>query len=273
MRILIADGDGGYRHSVGVIDDFAAGLATRLGAQPPIRVQWPEPDETRLHRPRTWDAASTAGVADLARIVRLHPSDEIVLLGSRCGCRVVQDWLEAYPDQVDRVVGVGLMADPCRPHDRWLPGTGEPTGHGVAGERVGPVPDRTFWVAVPGDPLSDVEANSLLRTAVRDSPLTPDQVYRGLLEDLPDSRAQLAARLHVLQHPTQWPRVFGHRLDEARELLVRYGERGYVARYTEPGPDGRSPLDLFGERLAAEALARRDAPGPAGPAGPGALAS
>lgn len=259
MRILIADSDGAYRHTAGVIDHFAAALATRLSARPPVRVQWPQPEETRLRRPRTWDAASAAGVADLARIVRLHPSDEIILLGSRCGCRVIQDWLEAYPDQLDRVVGVGLMADPCRPRDRSLRGLGSPDGHGVAGERVGPVPDRTFWVSVPGDPLSDVEPNGLLRTAVGDSPLTPDQVYRGLLADLPDSRTQLAARLHVLQHPTQWPAVFGQRLDQAREQLVRYGDDGHLARYTESGPDGRSPLELLGDRIAAEVLARRAA--------------
>ncbi|MDV7999940.1 hypothetical protein [Rhodococcus sp. IEGM 1408] len=265
MRILIADGDGGYRHSVAVIDEFAATLATRLGARPPVRVQWPEPDETRLRRPRSWDAASAAGVADLARIVRLHPSDEIILLGSRCGCRVVQDCLEAYPDQVDRVVGVGLMADPCRPHGRSLPGSGDPGGRGVAGGRVGPIPDRTFWVTVPGDPLSDVGKDSLLRATVRDSALTPDQVYRGLLEDLPASRTKMAARLHVFQHPTEWASVFGRRLDEARDQLVRYGDGGYISQYTAPGPGGRSPLDVLGDQLVEEALLRRDASGPAAP--------
>lgn len=260
MRILIADGDGGYRHSPGIIDEFAATLSDRLATRPPIRVQWPEPEEIRLHRPRTWDAAAAAGVADLARLVRLHPSDGIVLLGCCCGCRVVQDWMEAYPEQLDRVIAVGLIADPCRPRDRWLPGTENPRGQGVAGKHVSPIPDRTFWVSVPGDPLSGVEKDSPLRTAVRESPLTPDQVYRALLNDLPDSRTQLAARLHVLQHPTQWPLAFGHRLDEAREALVRYGDGAYVARYTEPGPGGRSPLDLLGDQMVAEVLARWESP-------------
>ncbi|MDX2358315.1 hypothetical protein [Dietzia sp. PP-33] len=249
MRILIADGDGAYRHSSGVLDEFVGDLAARLGAGPPVRVQWPEPEETRLRRPRTWDAAAAAGVADLARLVGLHPSDGIVLLGCCCGSRVVQDWMTAHPEQLDRVVAVGLIADPRRPRDRWLPGTVDPGGQGVAGRHAGPVPERTFWVSVPGDPLSGVERDSLLRTAVRDSPLTPDQVYRGLLEDLPESRTQLAARLHVLQHPSQWPTAFGRRLDEARETLVRYGDRSYAAQYSEPGPDGRSPLGVLGDRI------------------------
>lgn len=270
MRILIADGDGGYRHSPGVVDHFAADLATRLDARPPIRVQWPEPEETRLHRPRTWEAASTAGVADLARIVGLHPSDGIVLLGCRCGCRVVQTWLEMYPEQLDRVIAVGLIADPFRPRDRWLPGTDDPGGQGVAGKHVGPVPERTFWVSVPGDPFSGVEKDSLLRTAVRDSPLTPSQVYSALLDDLPESRTQLASRLQVLQHPAQWPMAFGHRLDDARAAIVRYGDRGYVAQYTEPGPEGRPPLGLLGDLIVEKAHARGESPARDGP---GRLAS
>ncbi|MFN3338356.1 MAG: hypothetical protein ACK40Z_01530 [Dietzia sp.] len=257
MRVLIADGDGGYRHSTGIMDDFVDDLVSRLDARASVRVQWPEPEQTRLHRPRTWEAASAAGVADLARLVGLHPSDGIVLLGCCCGCRVIHDWLDAYPEQLDRVLAVGLLADPLRPRDRWLPGTDDPGGQGVAGRRVGPVPERTFWVSVPGDPLSGIERDSLLRTAVRDSPLTPDQVYRGLLDDFPESRTQLAMRLHVLQHPAEWPMVFGRRLDEARAALVRYGDRGYVAQYTEPGPDGRSPLELLGDRIVAEVRARR----------------
>lgn len=257
MRVLIADGVGGYRQSAGVMDDFVDALGSRLGAHASVRVQWPEPEQARPHRPRTWDAASSAGVADLARLVGLHPSDEIVLLGCCCGCRVIHDWLEAYPEQLDRVVAVGLIADPWRPRDRWLPDTDDPGGQGVAGEHVGPVPERTFWVSVPGDPLSGVERNSLLRTAVRDSPLTPDQVYRGLLEDLPGSRIGLAARLRVLRYPARWPMVFGRHLEEARAALVRYGDRGYVAQYTEPGPDGGSPLDLLGDQIVTEARARR----------------
>lgn len=260
MRILIADGEGAYRSSSRRMDDFVDDLSTRLGARAVVRVQWPEPERTRLHRPRSWDAASAAGVADLARLGGLHPSDGIVLLGCCCGCRVIHDWLDAYPEQLDRVLAVGLLADPFRPRDRWLPGTADPGGQGVAGRRVGPVPDRTFWVSVPGDPLSGIKRDSLLRSAVRDSPLTPDQVYRELLEDLPESRTQLALRLHVLQHPADWPMVFGRRLDEARAALVRYGDRGYTAQYSEPGPDGRSPLETLGDRLVDEVGARRTPP-------------
>ncbi|MDZ4234205.1 MAG: hypothetical protein U1C73_10700 [Dietzia sp.] len=80
--------------------------------------------------PRSWDAASAAGVADLARLVGLHPSDGVVLLGCCCGCRVIHDWLDAHPEQLDRVLAVGLLSDPLRPRDRWLPGTGDPGGQG-----------------------------------------------------------------------------------------------------------------------------------------------
>ncbi|MEH6382240.1 MAG: hypothetical protein V7768_11105, partial [Dietzia cercidiphylli] len=86
------------------------------------------------------------------------------------------------------------------------------------------------------------------------------QVYRGVLEDLPESRSQLAMRLHVLQHPAEWPMVFGRRLDEARAALLRYEDRAYTAQYSEPGPDGRSPMEILGDRIVDEVRARHDPP-------------
>ncbi|MBB1026024.1 hypothetical protein G6019_16655, partial [Dietzia sp. DQ12-76] len=58
MRIIVADGEGSYRSSSGVLDGFVDDLSSRLGARAAVRVQWPEPERTRLHRPRSWDAAS-----------------------------------------------------------------------------------------------------------------------------------------------------------------------------------------------------------------------
>lgn len=254
VRILIADGDGGYRQSTEVVDEFADRLASRLGTRPPVRVQWPEPDAIRLRRPRTWRAASAAGVADLARLVRLHPSDPLVLVGCMCGSRIIHDWMDAYPDQLDRVAAVGLISDPFRPAGRTTPGVPDPGGQGVAGTHLGPIPDRTFWASVPGDPMSGVQRGSLLRAVVRDSQLTVEQVYRDLLHDLPDSRTQLAARLHVFHHPSNWTAVFGRDLEDARATLLRFADRAHLADYTVPGADGRSVLDHLEDQIVSEVL-------------------
>lgn len=204
VRIFIADSDGGYRQPSRILGRFVDNLAEWTGAREAVRVQWPTPGKVNPRRSHTWEPAAAAGVADLSRLVRLHPSDPIVLIGVCSGTRVIYDWMDAHPEDLDRVAAVGMIGDPYRPRDRWLDGTPDPGGQGVAGLRRGPIPDRTLWVSVPGDPLSGVLPDCLLRGVVRASTLAPDQVYDELLEDLPDTRPRLAARLKLAQQPAQW---------------------------------------------------------------------
>lgn len=232
MRIFIADSDGGYRRPSTILGDFAEDLAEWTGAREIERVQWPAPGAGGRRRSHTWASASAAGVADLNRLVRLHPSDDLVLIGACCGTRVIHDWMDAHPEDLDRVVAVGLIADPFRPRDRWLAGTPDPRGQGVAGLRRGPIPDRTHWVSVPGDPLSGVRSSSLLRGAVRDSELTPAQVYDDLVAGLPDTRTRVALRLHVAQHPGLWSPRLVRRLDDTTDTLLRYRDGTYLTQYT-----------------------------------------
>lgn len=252
MRILIADSDGGYGPPSAILGRFLESLVERTGAARAVRVQWPAPGVITPRRSHTWETAAAAGVADLNRLVRLHPSDLLVLVGVCSGSRVIYDWLEANPEQLDRVAVVGMVGDPFRPRDKWLPGTQDPGGQGVAGRRLGPIPDRTYWVAVPGDPLSAIQADSLLRSAVRGSDLAPDQVYDDILDDLPGSRAKMAARLDVLHHPGDWATNLRRRVDEAREALERYRSLDYATRY-ESNENGPSPYERLVTLLAAEA--------------------
>lgn len=245
MRIFIADSDGGFRQPSRILGRFAEDLTERTGAVGAVRVQWPAPGEVGRRRSRTWESASAAGVADLSRLVRLHPSDDMVLIGVCSGSRVIYDWMDAHPESLDRVAAVGMVGDPYRPRDSWLDGTPDPGGQGVAGRRTGPVPDRTYWVSVPGDPLSGVERDSLLRAAVRLTALAPDQAYDELLEDITGSRTRLAARLGVVQNPTMWPTNLRRRVDEARAALGRYESSAYAASYESGSEGGPSPLELL----------------------------
>lgn len=242
MRIFIADSDGGYRQPSRVLGGFVEALTARTGAGSAVRVQWPAPGEVGRRRSHTWESASAAGVADLSRLVRLHPSDRMVLIGVCSGSRVIYDWMDEHPESLDRIAAVGMVGDPFRPRDRWIEGTPDPGGQGVAGKRLGAAPGRTFWASVPGDPLSGVEPDSLLRMAVRGSDLAPDQVYDELLEDLPGSRARMAARLGAVQHPSQWSTGLRRRVDEAKTALQSYESREYALLY-ESGDGGPSPLD------------------------------
>lgn len=244
MRILIADRDGGYRARARsqCSTEFVQDLKLRVGARDTVRVQWPHPGEGGHARPHSWESAAAAGVADLARLVRLHPSDDIVLIGVGCGTRVIHDWIDANPDLLDRVAAVGLIGDPFRPRGQTLPGVPDPGGQGVYGSWESPIPERTFWLSVPGDPLSGVDGDSPLRPAVHDSDLAPDQAYDELLVDLPESRTGLAARLGVAHRPTQWSPGLPGRVDRAREVLRRQASGHYIEAY-ETGEQGQpSPL-------------------------------
>ena len=254
MRLLIADSDGGYRQPSAILGRFVDDLVEWTGAREAVRVQWPAPGSGRLRRSHTWESASAAGVADLNRLVHLHPSDDLVLIGACCGTRVIHDWMDAHPEDLDRVAAVGLVADPFRPRDRWLVGTSDPGGQGVAGPRRGPIPERTHWVSVPGDPLSGVQPSNLLRGAVRDSDLTPVQVYDELIENLPDSRTRVALRLHVVEHPGRWSPHLLRQLDDVTDTLLTYRDAGYAALY-EADVDGASPLARLARDIADQVAA------------------
>lgn len=245
MRIFIADIDGGYRPESRFPDWFVDELTSRVGARPTVRVQWPEPGARGHGRPHTWESAAAAGAADLNRLIRLHPSDGIVLIGGGCGTRVIHDWLDAHPDMHDRIAAVGLIGDPYRPSGRALPGQPDPGGQGVSGGREGPLAGHTFWLSVPGDPLSGVEADSMLRDAIRESDLTPAQVYEHLLSDLPENRARLAARLGIAHYPEQWSPKLLRRIDDAREVLRRHETGSHIAVYDSGDGSGPSPLEMF----------------------------
>ena len=251
MRIFIADSDGGYQQPSRILGRFVEQVARATNATTTVRVQWPAPGVVNPRRSHTWESAAAAGVADLNRLVHLHPSDDVVLIGVCSGARVIYDWMDAHPDSVDRVRAVGMVGDPFRPHDRWLVGTPDPGGQGVAGRRLGPVPERTFWVCVPGDPLSGLEPDSLLCDAVRSSTLAPDQVYAQLLDGISGSLVRLATRLHVGRHPVRWTPALRRRLQEARAALLRFQSLDYAADY-ESRADGPSPMDRLAAVIAGE---------------------
>lgn len=238
MRLFIADTDGEFRSFDDTIDERAHELTDRLGLEPAVRVQFPEPGDLPRNA-HTWESSAAAGSADLSRLVRLHPSDPVMLIGISSGCRVIHDWLDSNPDQLDRVVAVGMIADPYRPRDRWLPGQEDPGGQGVAGSRLGPIPDRTLWLSVPGDPVSGVEEDSLMRGVVRGSELAPVQVYDQLIEEMPESKVVFGTRLGLMARG-QWSPPLSRRVDEARELLRRHRDVDYVSVYTE-SDGGPSP--------------------------------
>ena len=245
MRIFIADIDGGYRPESRFPDWFVDGLTSRIGARSTVRVQWPEPGARGTSRPHTWESAAAAGAADLNRLIRLHPSDDIVLIGGGCGTRVIHDWLDAHPVMHDRIAAVGLIGDPYRPAGRALPGQPDPGGQGVAGSREGPLAEDTFWLSVPGDPLSGVESDSVLRGTVRESDLTPAQVYDHLLVDIPDARARLAARLGIGHRPEQWSPSLLRRVADAREVLRRHETGAHIEAYENGESGGWSPLEML----------------------------
>ena len=256
MLIVYADGIGtaGLDANDGrsimrkLVDKLVASLRHHGHKVTPIRVTWPA-SMAGVGGDKSWDEAAAEGVRDLDRLVEAHPGEHLVLLGYSGGCKVIHDWLDAYTDTplLDRVLAVGLMSDPYRPRgkqqDKW------PTrGWGIAGERLGPIPDRTFWTTIPGDVISDALPDAILRTGADVSRAMPGGFVRSLVRHVNAGSLQLAWQIGVFQrNPLAWFAALGPRLAQARDDIHGYATGRHTTAYTEPFNGGPSLID----RLAA----------------------
>lgn len=166
-------------------------------------------------------------VAEGVRSLRQALTDtdgQVVIVGYSQGAVVVRRCvheLELDADlSIDRVIGLGFVADPHQP-----PGvvTGC-SGWGVAGEGP-PLPGRipAWWVGAPTDMICNAEPDSLIRD-IADLTASlefrrPLNWIRDMLVVLRDNAFQNAARTSL--RPAQWGRDV-HRLRAAWRAVRRY---------------------------------------------------
>ena len=182
MLIVYCDGIGSGRldaaDSRSILNPLLVRLREKTGARY-VRVEWPA-SLAGIGGPLSWVEASRRGVAELDRIVAENPGEDLILLGYSGGNRGVHDWLDSRPHLLNRVAAVGLLSDPFRPRGRGQFGAPGVGGFGICGERLGPIPDRTFWCAFQGDVITDCPEDSPLRTVADLS----DRIPGGFLDDL-----------------------------------------------------------------------------------------
>lgn len=253
MLVLYADGIGTADIPAGddrsILWGVARQVADRVDGEV-LRVPWPA-SMAGVGGPLSWSDAAAQGVRALDELVNAYPGREVVLLGYSGGCRVVHDWLDAVPYQHGRVRAVGLLSDPFRPSGRWqaaTPPLPDPGGWGIAGQRLGPLPDRTYWSSAPGDVISSCPADSPLRTLADLSDKVPGALLWDLRGHLQRGDWQLANYMRLWRRdPLGYLRGLGPRLDRARRDVEGYLTGAHTLAYTRPFEGG----DSLASRLAA----------------------
>lgn len=251
MLIVFADGIG-TAHLMdddgrSILQHVVRPLAAKTGATP-IRIEWPA-SMAGIGGNLSWATAAHRGVLALDQIMADHPGEQIILLGYSGGCRVIHDWLDTRPGMHHRVTAVGLMSDPYRPAGRWQHGLPDPGGWGIAGQRLGPVPGRSFWTSAPGDAISSCPADSPLRTVADLSDQIPGSLLADLAGHLRRGDWQLATYMGLWRRdPLAYLRGLGPRLHQARLDVEGYLTGG---KHTEAYIRTHAGGESLAHRLAA----------------------
>lgn len=243
------DGAGSKGRTSPVLDAVAGRLRWKLNC----RTEWLDWEASLMGvGGRTpWPIASHLAVLALAEKIR-ESQDQVILVGFSAGNRPVREFLEQHPELRDRVVAVGLVADPWQPRSRQQNGIVDGPGWGVMGERLTPIPDRTFWSGHPGDPIPRAAGDSLLRYITPASDVTPGDFIREFVRHAHRGRLQLIPFLGLPLH--LWFGGLGARIArsiaEAQSYLGDGHTDVYVREYVTRDEHGREDRRSLAHRLA-----------------------
>lgn len=203
----------------------------------------------------TWSQSTEIAIKNFRRrLANLEAADKFVILAFSGGNRPVHEWLErtaeSAPRDLDRVLAVGFASDPYRPYGKQQSGMPMPSGYGVCGQKEGPIPDRSFWVANPWDVITDADDDSMLRTPADLSDEFPGDLLRGLKRIARTGDFQLARNLKLFhENPLRWFTGLGARLDRARDGIIGYATGEHTTAYTRSFDGGDSPMVRFGNTI------------------------
>lgn len=255
---LIFDGIGTSGKTSRILD-YAATTITqnlqRAGAE--VDTEWAVWPASMLGavggKGESWETSSIIAKAWLnEKLKHIPPQDKIILLAYSGGNKPVHDWLNENPDKLDRICAVGFASDPFRPEGKQQTGMEKLPGlYGICGEDFTPIPDRAFWVAVPGDDITASPRDAILRTAADFSKGFPADILSGAIPKLSKGNFQLAWQLGIIQRdPIGYLMGLGGRLDYARQAIIRYGSGFHNTHYRNPYAGGESPMLRFGNTIA-----------------------
>jgi pimeloyl-ACP methyl ester carboxylesterase len=244
MHIVYADGIGssvkGFTDGQSILYKVVERLIELNPSITSTRVTWPA-SMAMVGGNKSWEESSSIGVADVNTIVDANPQEKFILLGYSGGNRVIHEWLEQNPNKLDKIAAVGLMSDPYRPRDKKQAELSDTTGWGICGEKLGPIPDRTFWTVAQADVISDALVDSILRTPADASSVMPGQFLVELRNHMKTGDLQLAWQLGVFkQNPLAWFTNLGIRLYQARIDIKGYMGGLHTTAYITPYAGGPS---------------------------------
>lgn len=224
-----------------------------------FQIEWVDwPASINPIGPLSWSHSTEIGVENFQRRVdNLKPGDKFVILAFSGGNRPAHVWLkrvaEWHPDVLNDVLAVGLASDPYRPHGKQQNGMPMPGGYGVCGEWDTPIMDRTFYVAIPGDAITDAVDNAMIRTAADVIDEFPGDILRGLVriyENRNRGDFQLARKLKLFhENPLHWFMGLGPRLNQAKNDIVGYATGVHTSAYTRPFEDGDPAMIRFANTI------------------------
>jgi len=242
MRIIYADGIGSsdVTDSQSIIYAIVERLIELNPSWMGSRVIWPA-SMAAVGGTKSWTKSSAIGVAYINEIVDEIPDEDLILLGYSGGNRVIHEWLESHSSKLDRVSAVGLMSDPWRPQGRNLSVLPRSENWGICGQNPGPISDRTFWVSVIGDVISDAKPDALLRTAADASDVMPGQFIGDLANHIRIGNLQLMWELKLFfRKPLVHLSTLEARLNQVRTDVDGYFNGKHTTAYINPYDGGSS---------------------------------
>lgn len=194
-----------------------------------------------------WPVASDHAVDRIADHVRSHDG-QFIILGFSAGCRPAREFAERHPDLRHRIAAIGLMADPWQPRSRQQHGVPDGPGWGIMGEKLGPIPTKTYWCGHPGDPICRAAPDSLLRYITPAADKLPGQFLRSFVDHAHRGRLQLIPFLGLPLH--EWFMGLGPRIDRSVREARSYLGQGHTHAYLTPYPTPDGETDSLAHRLA-----------------------
>ena len=125
--------------------------------------------------PMSYAESVKTGAANVVRAVAAAQG-QVMIVGYSQGAVVVKDAvnqaLTFLPALADKIVGVGLVADPTRPAGAMSGWPTSETTYGIAGQTwIGPaqipgipLPFPVWWIVAPTDAITDLPAGNALRS-------------------------------------------------------------------------------------------------------------
>lgn len=250
MKIYVLDGAGSAGKTSGIIDYTVNRLIEKLDISDPQWIDYPAAMLKLVGGNYTWDESSRMGVQMLFEEMTSHEED-VILLSYSAGNKPLHDFLEMFPELHDRILAVGFMSDPWRPAERFQAGTPKPIGYGIKGEKLGPIPDRSFWTSVGNDVISAAYPDALMRYVADTVDGRFDEMITEAIKLGSLGKFQLSWQLGVVQkEPLRWFLGLGGRIGQFGADARGYLTGAHTNDYIKPFKTSDGKEESLAVRLA-----------------------